>query len=134
MDNSKLNFEEFANNPGYTTIDYSQLVQTYYSDLTYLADLLAKLVGTYSVLISSADGENRIALAKKSDIEHTLDRADDVGKIIERIIDLFDEQLVLYENYARMKSEFIIQNLPIGEIIKSDIDHHIKHEHHEHHD
>lgn len=135
MDGSNMNFGDYSNYPGYMTSDYSSLIQTYYTDLTYLADLLAKLSGTYNALIVSADGINRICMAKKDDIEDALERSHDVGKIIDHIIDLFRAQLVLYENYANMKSDFIINNLPINEVIKSDIEHHIKHEHHEdHHD
>lgn len=131
MDNSNLNFGEFANTPGYTTVDYTPLIQTYYNDLTYLADLLGKLTGIYNVLISSADVLNRIALAKKNDIKDALERVDELGRMIDEVTDLLDTQIILYENYARQKSDFIINRLPFSEIIKSDIEHHIKRERHD---
>jgi hypothetical protein len=116
------------------TVDYSQLIQTYYSDVTYLVDILQKLTGTYTALVGSADGFNRIALAKKGDIEDAIDRAEALGKIIDNVIDTLETQVSLYMNYARIKNEFIMNNLPHNEMIKSDIEHHIKHEHHEHHE
>ncbi|MDI6617755.1 MAG: hypothetical protein QME45_03635 [Clostridiales bacterium] len=123
------NFADIVN-PGYITEDYTQLVQTYYSDQTYLADLLAKLAGTYNVLVNSADVINKIALSKKSDIDDALDRADDVGKLMDKVINMLEIQTKLYAGYIKMKNDFIMNNLPFNEIIKSDIDHHIKHEHH----
>lgn len=134
MDTTGMNFADPFGNPGYVTVDYSQLIQKYYSDLTYIVDILAKLTGTYNVLINSAEGFNRIALAKKGNIEDTIDRAEALGKVIDMIIDALKEQAIIYMNYARIKDDFILNNLPHNEIIKSDIEHHIKHEHHEHHD
>ena len=122
---------DYSGNSGYTTTDYSQLIQTYYTDLSYLADLLAKLTGTYNLLISSADGFNKIALAKRSDIEDAIDRAEDFGKIIDKIIDAIEVQTILYINYAKIKGDFITNNLPFNDIIKADVEHHIKHEHHD---
>lgn len=134
MDTSGMNFSDLSGSPGYMAVDYSQLIQTYYTDVTYLVDILTKLTGTYNALVGSADGFNRIALAKKGDIEDAIDRAEDLGKVIDNIIDMLETQVLLYMNYARIKNEFIMNNLPHNEIIKSDIEHHIKHEHHEHHD
>lgn len=122
---------DFSGYSGYTTTDYSQLIQTYYTDLSYLADLLAKLTGTYNLLIGSADGFNKIALAKRSDIEDSIDRAEDLGKIIDKIIDALEVQTILYINYSKIKGDFITNNLPFNDIIKSDVEHHIKHEHHD---
>jgi hypothetical protein len=134
MDTTNMNFTDYSNYPGYMTVDYSQLIQTYYSDVTYLVDILQKITGTYTALVGSADGFNRIALAKKGDIEDAIDRAEALGKVIDNIIDMLETQVILYANYARIKNEYITNNLPHTEIIKSDIEHHIKHEHHEHHD
>ncbi len=131
MDSSKLNFGDYVNSQEYMTPDYSQLIQTYYTDVTYLVDLLVKLAGVYNVLINSADVLNRIALAKKNDIKDALERVDELGKMIDEITDLLNAQIVIYENYARLKGDFIVKKLPFSDIIKSDIEHHIKHEHHE---
>lgn len=136
MDTSSggMNFGNMMDYSGYMTVDYSQLIQSYYSDVTYLSDLLAKLSGTYNLLINTADGFNRNSFAKRSDVEDAVDRAHDLGKIIDTVIDMLEEQIVIYMNYARIKSEYILNNLPHTEIIKSEIEHHIKHEHHEHSD
>ena len=130
MDSSKMNFGDFVNSQEYMAPDYTQLIQTYYTDLTYLADLLVKLTGVYNVLINSADGLNRIALAKKGDIKDALKRVDEIGRMIDEIADLLNAQIIIYENYARQKGDFIINRLPFSDMIKSDIEHHIKHEHH----
>lgn len=134
MDTTGMNYSGYSDYPGYMTVDYSQLIQTYYSDLTYILDMLVKLTGTYSALINSADGLNRISFSKRGDIEDAVDRTVALGKVIDTVIDMLEDQTVLYLNYSRIKNQFIMNNLPHNEIIKSDIEHHIKHEHHEHSD
>lgn len=116
---------------GYSEYDFSKLVESYCHDLNYLADLLAKLSGTYNLLIGSADGFNRIALAKKDDVKDSIDRAEELGKIMDKVIDALDTQTSLYIGYVKIKDDFINKNFPYIEIIKSEIDHHIRSELHE---
>lgn len=108
------------------SIDYSKLVQSYCYDLNYIADILAKFSGTYSVLINSADTFNKIALAKKNDVKDAIDRADKLGKIIDKLIENISIQANLYINYSGIKNDYIINNLSLNEIIKSEIKHNIK--------
>lgn len=111
--------------------DYFNLIESYCHDLNFLVDLLVKLSGTYNLLIGSADSFNRIALAKKDDVKDSIDRAEELGRIMDKIIDALDTQTSLYIGYVKIKDDFISKNIPFMEIIKSEVDHHIKHEIHD---
>jgi len=117
---------------GYTSIDYSQLIQSYCYDLSYLSDLLTKLSGSYNLLVNSANAFNNNSYAKKDYVEDAIGRAEDLGKVIDKIISAIEIQTSLYISYARLKNEFINNNFSFNEIIQSEIEHHIKRE--EHHD
>lgn len=116
---------------GYSEYDFSKLVESYCHDLNYLTDLLAKLSGTYNLLISSADGFNRIALSKKGDVKDSIHMAEELGSIMDEVIDALDTQTSLYINYLKIKDDFISKNFPFIEIIKSEVDNRIRHEVHD---
>ena len=58
-----------------------------------LTVLLASLTNSYRLLVGSADEFNRISLAKRSDVEDAIDRASDLGEIIDDIIKKLDHKL-----------------------------------------
>lgn len=123
--------DDINENMEYITLDYTNLMQSCGYDLTYLTDLLAKLAGTYNLLISSADGFNKNSFAKKDDVEDAMDRAKDLGKIIDRVTDALEVQALLYIDYIKYKDEFIYANFQFNDIIRSEIEHHVvKREHH----
>ena len=107
-------------------MDYTKLIQSYYYDLNNLTDLLTKLAGTYKLLVSSAEELNRIALAKRNDVEDAIDRAEDIGKVIKRIIDVLEVETNVYISYARTKNEFISGNFSFDEIIRTEIENHLR--------
>lgn len=113
----------FGLGPG--EIDFSALAESYCHDLNYLADLLAKLSGTYNILINSADSFNRIALAKKGDVKDSIHRAEELGRIMDKVIDALDVQTSIYISYVKVKDDFIYKNFPFIDIIKSEVDHRV---------
>lgn len=58
-----------------------------------LTILLASLANSYRLLVGSADEFNRISLAKRSDVEDAIDRASDLGEIIDDIIKKLDHKI-----------------------------------------
>lgn len=117
--------DAFDENKEYITLDYANLVQSYCSDLSYIADLLTKLAGTYNILVNSADGFNKNAFARKDDVEDAIHRAKDLGKVIDKVIDVLEIQMMLYIDYITAKDDFINTNFAFNDIIRSEIDHHV---------
>ncbi|KPU45296.1 hypothetical protein OXPF_11890 [Oxobacter pfennigii] len=126
MDNYRGGFGD----ENFITLDFTRLMQSCSHDLTYICELLAKLSGTYNLLIVSADGFNRNSFAKKDDIEDAIDRAEDLGKIIDKVINVLERQVILYADYLKTKNEYIDVNFSINDIIKNELEHHII-QHHE---
>lgn len=54
-------------------------------DIRMLIDILTALVSSYRLLVGAADEFNGITLAHESDLKGAIDRADDMGDIIDDI-------------------------------------------------
>jgi hypothetical protein len=93
-----------------------KVIQTYYTDINNLADLLGKLVNSYRLLIGGADELNKIALSRKSDVRDALKRADKLGDIIDEIIDMLEKSSNGYLDYCELKSDIIKGKLNEGYI------------------
>jgi hypothetical protein len=100
---------------------HRKVIQTYYSDINNLADILTKLVSSYRLIIGGADELNKIALSKKSDVKDALKRADSLGAIIDETIKVLDDASYSYMSYCRMKTEIMKDKIQI-EFIESEID------------
>lgn len=88
-------------------MSHRKVIEDYYSDINGLVDILGKLVVSYRGLVGGADELNKIALASKSDIKDALDRAEDLGEMIEDIIKNLDIVGSGYINYLKIKSNVI---------------------------
>jgi len=58
--------------------------------ITDLIAALKPLSESYRLLVGAADEFNKIALAHKKDLEDAIDRADDLGDIIDKVIKTLD--------------------------------------------
>lgn len=56
-------------------------------DIKLMIEILNPLVSSYRLLVGAADEFNKITLAHKSDLEGAINRADDMGDIIDEIND-----------------------------------------------
>lgn len=110
----------------YLPPDYSGLMKSYSYDLNFLADILTKLVSSYKLLISTAEESNRITLAKKGNVKDAIERAEEVGKIIDKILVVLKYQTDLYTDYTNSKGDFLNTNFSFNDIIRSEIDQFIK--------
>ena len=61
-----------------------------------LTGLLASLVNSYRIMIGAADEFNRITAAKQSDVKDAIERAKDLGDIIDDVIKKLDRKMDEY--------------------------------------
>ncbi len=102
-----------------------KLIETYYVDINNLADLLGKLVNSYRLMIGGADELNKIALSKRKDVKDALKRADELGEIIDSVIEALEGASHNYLDYCSIKSEMIKGKMS-SNYIQSEIDEELK--------
>lgn len=102
-----------------------KLIETYYVDINNLADLLGKLVNSYRLLVGGADELNKIALSKRTNVKEALKRADELGEIIDNIIEALESASHNYLDYCSVKSEFIKSKM-VSHYIETEIDEELK--------
>lgn len=90
-------------------------------EINGLVDVLGKYVNAYRLLIGSAGELNSIALAKKSDVKHSLKRAEEVGELIDCIVDTLDCMQCSYVEYLKLKNSLIAVELS-KDLIFTEID------------
>lgn len=86
---------------------YRHIIKDQYTDISNLTTLLNSLVNSYRLLIGGAYELNNISEAKKGDVKEAVNRADDVGEIIDEIIKALDECNTSYVKYCKIKKSFI---------------------------
>ena len=87
---------------------YREVVKGNFQELNNLADLLGKFVNSYRLLIGGAGELNNIALSKKNEVKDALDRAEDVGCIIDNLVKVIEGSGNCYFKYTKIKNEFIL--------------------------
>ncbi len=100
---------------------YKKIVDDHCSEINILADQLFKLANAYRLLVASANDLNGIALAKKKDVKNALRRAEELGALIEDLIETIDYCDCNYFKHCRLKSDYISSKIGI-DFIRRDID------------
>lgn len=106
-------------------MSHRNIVQDYYGDINNLSDLLAKFTNSYRLLIGGAQELNSIALANRNDVKKALKRANDLGLVIDDLIDVLDVCGCSYMNYCKLKSHIIKGKIQIKNI-ETEIDEELK--------
>lgn len=75
---------------------YVTYCECLFKNINELNVLLTGLVSSYRLLVGSAEEFNRITLAHKRDLEDAIDRADDLGDVIDKIICRMDRLVSIY--------------------------------------
>ncbi|MCY6356826.1 hypothetical protein [Clostridium sp. ZS2-4] len=96
---------------------HRKVIETYYTDVNNLTDLLGKLVSSYRLLIGAADELNKIALSRKSDVRDALKRAEKLGETIDDLIKILDDASFNYGAYCQFKSDFIKEKMNVDHIV-----------------
>lgn len=64
-------------------------------------------MNSYRLLVGSAGELNQIALAKKKEVKDTLDLVDELGDIIEEVLDTIKKSQDNYNVYCKLKSKLV---------------------------
>lgn len=84
-----------------------KIIEDYCTDINNLADVLAKTVSSYRLLVGAAQEYNSIALANKSEVKKALHRADKLGEVVDDLIEVLDDVVDGYEYYCKLKGKII---------------------------
>ena len=102
-----------------------KVIEVYYEDIGNLAELLAKLVNSYRLLIGGAAELNVIALARKSEVKAALKRAYNLGDVIDKLIHRLEDININYLEYCSLKADILKAKLEL-EYIETEIDEELK--------
>lgn len=86
---------------------YRELFDAYFIEVNNIADLLSKYVNSYRLLIGTAGELNGIALARKKEVRAAIDRANQLGEIIDVLLDAIQSIEICYLNYIMLKADLI---------------------------
>jgi hypothetical protein len=86
---------------------FDDLVKRQYEDINNISGLLKSYVDSYRLLIAGAAELYSIALVKKSDVKKALDRVEEVGELIDKLINTLDKCEVSYLKYCNIKDDYI---------------------------
>ncbi|WP_244833591.1 hypothetical protein [Clostridium sp. BJN0001] len=78
-----------------------------YSDISNLADLLKSYVDSYRLLIAGAAELYNINIAKKSEVRKAIERAEDVGELIDMVVETLNRCDEQYLKYCKIKNDYI---------------------------
>jgi len=106
-------------------VDQRKVIENYHIDISNLTELLCKLVNSYRLLIGGAEELNSIALASKKDVKKAIHRADELGEVIDKMIDCLEDSSEEYLNYCKLKCEVMHSNIS-AESVKTEIEQVIK--------
>lgn len=98
-------------------MQYKNMMQEQYKDITNLTGLLSTLVNSYRLLIGSANDLNNLPEAKKNKVKDAVDRATSLGKIIDEVIKSIDECSDSYMKYCKIKKDVIEEKSDKGIIL-----------------
>ncbi|AIY83539.1 MAG: hypothetical protein KIB43_12035 [Clostridium baratii] len=85
----------------------NKIIEDHFSELVKMSGLLKTLVDSYRLLIASASDINTIAIRRTKDVEKAIDRADEVGKLIDEIVKIMDDYEHCYIKYSKVKNEIV---------------------------
>ncbi|MGI6685108.1 MAG: hypothetical protein ACOX47_06480 [Bacillota bacterium] len=67
--------------------------KNYLDSTAQLVTTIKSLSESYRLLVEAAEEFNKITLAHKRDLEDAIDRADDLGDIIDKLIKILDKSI-----------------------------------------
>lgn len=106
-------------------MSHRKVIENYYADVNSLADLLSKLVNSYRLLIAGANELNGISLAHRKDIKDALERADELGKVIDYLLETLKGIGYTYVDYCKLKSTVLKNHLEV-QYIQTEIENELK--------
>ncbi len=86
---------------------FDDLAKNQYEDIEKLSLLLKNYVDTYRLLIAGASELYNVNLAKKSEVRKALERVEQVGELIDKLVGTLDKCEGSYLKYCKIKSDYI---------------------------
>ena len=86
---------------------FDDLAKKQYEDIDNLSVLLKNYVDAYRLLIGGASELFNVNLAKKSEVKKALDRVEQVGELIDKLVNTLDKCEGSYLKYCKIKNDYI---------------------------
>ncbi|GFZ34365.1 hypothetical protein CSC2_48910 [Clostridium zeae] len=101
---------------------FKELFDSYFIEVNNLTELLTKYVNSYRLLIGGAGELNGIALARKKEVRDAIKRANQLGDIIDVLLNVIQSVECCYLDYIRIKADVIAVKTAQKSIILTEID------------
>ncbi|WP_026886212.1 hypothetical protein [Clostridium beijerinckii] len=86
---------------------FNDLAKKQYEDIDNLSVLLKNYVDVYRLLIAGASELYNVNLAEKSEVKKALERVENVGELIDKLISTLERCEGSYLKYCKIKNEYI---------------------------
>ncbi|ABR32758.1 MULTISPECIES: hypothetical protein [Clostridium] len=86
---------------------FNDLAKKQYEDIDNLSVLLKNYVDVYRLLIAGASELYGVNLAEKSEVKKALERVENVGELIDKLISTLERCEGSYLKYCKIKNEYI---------------------------
>jgi hypothetical protein len=86
---------------------FDDLAKKQYDDIANLSVLLKNYVDSYRLLIGGATELYTVDLVKKSEVRKALERVEQVGELIDKIVGTLDKCEGSYLKYCKIKNDYI---------------------------
>lgn len=87
---------------------FGELAKRHYQDIDNLSALLKNYVDVYRLLIAGAAELYNVNLADKSDIKKALERVENVGELIDKLINTLEKCEGAYLKYCKLENDYIM--------------------------
>lgn len=89
---------------------YDEFAKNHYNDIQNLCMLLKSYVDSYRLLIAGASELYSVNIAKKSEVKKALERVEEVGGLIDNLVEALDKCEDGYLKYCKIKNEYMYVN------------------------
>ena len=87
---------------------FEDLAKRHFQDIDNLSALLKSYVDVYRLLIAGASELYGINLAEKSEVKKALERVENVGDLIDKLVSTLDKCEGAYLKYCKIENDYIM--------------------------
>ena len=98
-----------------------EIFRKHFKEVNNLSVVLSSYANTYRLLVGAAGELNNISKVRKRDLDDALDRVDEMGKIIDSILEVINDNEEAYIKYIKLKSKFIMEKAS-KDIIQTEVE------------
>ena len=98
-----------------------EIFRKHFKEVNNLSVVLSSYANTYRLLVGAAGELNNISKVRKRDLDDALDRVDEMGKIIDSILEVIKDNEEAYIKYIKLKSKFIMEKAS-KDIIQTEVE------------